>query len=135
MTPDNGGHITSVWDAIYKIRDTRTRWQATRTLVVGCILAGMSMAGTTLFTQFITGLSSNFQQRMTFPARAAEIERLRLDAQKAPCSQVQNILTQVIAANQQISAEQRRLTTPWLQFDVTAKWNNVKTIDMPCEAR
>lgn len=129
---DDGKRITSVWDAIYKIRNPGTRWAALKTLVIGCLLAGFSIVGTTVFTQSSTGLISNFQQRMTFPARVAEIERLRLDVQKAPCTQVQNVLMQVISVNQQIAAEQRRLQTWWLKFDVTAKWNNVKPIELPC---
>ncbi len=129
---DDGKRITSVWDAIYKIRNPGTRWAALRTLVIGCVLAGLSIMGTTVFTQVIAGMVSNFQQRMTFPARQSEIERLRLDVQKAPCGQIQNVLMSVISVNQQISAEQRRLATWWLQFDVTRKWNNVKPIDLPC---
>lgn len=130
---DDGKRITSVWDAIYKIRNPGTRWAALWTLVIGCLLAGFSIVGTTVFTQVISGALSNMQQRMTFPARVAEIDRLRFDVQRAPCSQVQNVLMQVIAVNQQISAEQRRLQTPWLKYDVTKKWNDVLPIELPCK--
>lgn len=129
---DDGQRITSVWDAIYKIRNPGTRWQALRTLVVGCLLIGCSIVGTTVFTQIVTGSISNLQQRMTFPARVAEIDRLRLDVGRAPCGQVQNVLMQVISVNQQISAEQRRLATWWLKYDVTKKWNDVRPIELPC---
>lgn len=124
--------ITSVWDAIDKIRDPYTRFPAVRTLVIGCLLAGISIAGTTLFTQVLTGLTNNVTQRLVFPARQAEIERLRRDVSAAPCGQVQQLLATVVTTNQQIDAEKRRLETWWLQFDVTPRWENVSTIKVPC---
>lgn len=129
---DDGKKISSVWDAIYKIRNPHTRWAALRTLVVGCMLAGCSIAGTTLFTQVLTGIMNNATQRLIFPARAAEIERLRSDVAHAPCAQIQNLLATVVTTNQQIAAENRRLDTWWLQFDVSARWRTVREIQIPC---
>lgn len=124
--------VQSVWDAIYKIRDPRTRWITLRVLIIGCALAAFSIVGTTLFTKIMEGIISNAVQRMAFPARAAEIDRLRQDAEAAPCESIQQLLAVVVATNQEIDAQKRRLSTWWLRFDVTRKWDTIPPIEIPC---